>query len=226
MLNVEVRKDRPPRLCRYFNIQYLIFNIQYLFPPLKETHVMTRAGRRVPDEKRTIWQGKYLRLVVRGSWEYVERVNITGIVVIVAVTDDRKIVLVEQYRIPVGRNVIELPAGLVGDVPGEADEPLEAAVRRELLEETGYQAAHVERLFDGVPSPGLSDEAITFFLATGLTKVAPGGGDETEDITIHEVSLDGAAEWLFARQRAGATIDAKIFSPLYVYERRFAVRPS
>jgi ADP-ribose pyrophosphatase len=173
------------------------------------------------DDKRTIWQGDYLRLVVRGTWEYVERTNITGIVAMVAVTDDRKLVLVEQYRIPVGRNVIGLPAGLVGDVPSQADEPLEAAVRRELLEETGYQADHVERLFDGAPSAGLSNETLTFFLATGLTKVAAGGGDETEDITIHEVPLDGVVEWLFARQRAGATIDAKIFSPLYVYEHRY-----
>jgi ADP-ribose pyrophosphatase len=186
-----------------------------------ETHVTASAGNNESNDKRTIWQGKYLRLVVRKTWEYVERTNITGIVAIVAVTDDRKLVLVEQYRIPVGKNVIELPAGLVGDVPGEADEPLEVAVRRELLEETGYQAAHVEPLFGGAPSAGLSNESITFFLATGLTKVAPGGGDETEDITIHEVPLDAVAEWLFARQRAGATLDAKIFSPLYVYEHRY-----
>ena len=184
------------------------------------------AGGNADPDRQIIWQGKYLRLVVRGTWECGERGNLTGIVAIVAVTDDRKLVLVEQYRIPVGRNVIELPAGLVGDVPGQADEPLEAAVRRELLEETGYQAAHVERLFEGAPSAGLSNEAITFYLATGLTKVAAGGGDQTEDITVHEVPLEGLAEWLFARQKQGATIDAKIFSPLYIYEHRLRGRPS
>jgi len=172
----------------------------------------------VDDAKRTLWEGRYLNLVMRGSWEYVERRNITGIVCLVAVTDDRKLVLVEQYRPPVGKRVIELPAGLVGDVPGAEAEALETAARRELLEETGYRAGRLERLFDGAPSAGLCDEHITFFLATGLEKVGAGGGDDSEDIAVHEVPLAGLLDWLRARQAGGAIVDAKIFSPLYVYE--------
>ena len=169
------------------------------------------------EDKRVLWEGKYLKLVMRGHWEYVERRNVTGIVCIVALTDDGKLLLVEQYRPPVAARVVELPAGLVGDVPGEEGEALEAAARRELLEETGYRAARMERLFDGAPSAGLCDEHITFFLATGLEKVGDGGGDDSEDIAVREVPLGGLLEYLRGRQAAGAIVDAKIFSPLYVY---------
>ena len=170
------------------------------------------------DETRCVWEGSHLRMLVRGGWEYVQRRNVTGIVCMVAVTDDRKLVLVEQYRQPVAARVIELPAGLVGDVPGEADEPLEAAGRRELLEETGYEAGRMERLFAGAPSAGMTDEHLTFFLATQLTKAGPGGGDASEEIVVHEVPLDGVLAYLLRRQAEGAVLDAKIFSPLYVLE--------
>ena len=171
------------------------------------------------DDKRIMWQGSHLDLVMRGHWEFVQRKNITGIVCIVALTDDGKIVLVEQYRPPVAGRVIELPAGLVGDGPGREAEPLESAARRELIEETGYDAGRIEQVFDGVPSAGLCDEHITFFLATELTKVGPGGGDHNEDITVLEAPLDGLLDYLDARVRTGVKVDAKIFSPLYVIEK-------
>ena len=173
------------------------------------------------NDKRIMWRGSHLDLVMRGSWEFVQRKNITGIVCIVAMTDDGKIVLVEQYRPPVLSRVIELPAGLVGDLPGQEAEPLEAAARRELVEETGYDAGRMELLFDGVPSAGLCDEHITFFLATELTKVEPGGGDRNEDITVLEAPLEGLLDYLDARVRGGVKVDAKIFSPLYVIAKRF-----
>ena len=173
------------------------------------------------NDKRIMWRGSHLDLVMRGSWEFVRRKNITGIVCIVALTDDGKIVLVEQYRPPVASRVIELPAGLVGDLPGQEAEPLEAAARRELVEETGYDAGRMELLFDGVPSAGLCDEHITFFLATELTKVGPGGGDRNEDITVLEAPLEGLLDYLDARVRGGVKVDAKIFSPLYVIAKRF-----
>jgi len=172
------------------------------------------------DDDRVVWEGKHLKVRLRGHWEYVERRGVTGIVCIVAVTDDEKLLLVEQHRPPVDARVVELPAGLVGDVPGEAHEPLEAAARRELLEETGYEAGHLEVLFEGPPSAGLSDEHITFFLATGLRKVAPGGGDASEDIAVHEVPLAELPAFLDRRRERGALIDAKLFSPLYVYAQR------
>jgi ADP-ribose pyrophosphatase len=176
------------------------------------------------DDKRIIWQGSHLDLVMRGNWEFVQRKNITGIVCIVALTDDGKIVLVEQYRPPVASRVIELPAGFVGDLPGQEAEPLESAARRELAEETGYDAGRMELLFDGVPSAGLCDEHITFFLATELTKVGPGGGDRNEDITVHEAPLDDLLDYLDDRVRTGVKVDVKIFSPLYIIAKRFGQR--
>jgi len=174
------------------------------------------------DGTRVIWEGKHLDLVMRGTWEFVKRKNMTGIVCIAAITDDERIVLVEQVRPPVASRVIELPAGLVGDIPGQESEALETAARRELIEETGYDAEKMELLFDGVPSAGLCDEHITFFLATGLKKVSPGGGDHSEDIEVHEVPLAGLMEYLDGRIRDGVKIDAKIFSPLYLLDRRAA----
>jgi ADP-ribose pyrophosphatase len=90
--------------------------------------------------------GKYIELVRQNGWEFARRKGISGIVGIIAVTDDRKLVLVEQHRPPVGARVIELPAGLAGDAKGHEKEDLADAARRELLEETGYVARRMERL--------------------------------------------------------------------------------
>src|SRR4051812_3742020 len=102
--------------------------------------------------------GKHIRLMKRDKWVYADRPGIMGIVAIVAITDDNQVLLVEQYRPAVDRRVIELPAGLVGDVPGEEHESLVSAARRELLEETGYEARDVWELAAGVPSAGMSSE--------------------------------------------------------------------
>jgi len=167
-----------------------------------------------PQDIEVVARGRHLCLVRRGHWEYVQRQNITGIVGIVPVTDDGKLVLVEQYRPPVASRVIELPAGLVGDVPGEGSEAFETAARRELLEETGYEAGDMVRLVEGVISPGLSDEQITFFLATGLKKAGTGGGDGSEDITVHEVAVDDVLSWLARRRKHGVLVDLKAYIAL------------
>src|SRR5271170_4183678 len=104
------------------------------------------------------WEGKFLRVLKSGRWEYADRVNSNGAVVIVPVTDDGKLVLIEQYRIPVGQRVIELPAGLAGDLPDAETEAMATAARRELLEETGYEAAEITMLMFGPPSAGLASE--------------------------------------------------------------------
>jgi ADP-ribose pyrophosphatase len=161
-----------------------------------------------------VWQGKYLQVCLRDSYECVQRRGISGIVGIIAVTDGGNLVLVEQYRPAVQAKVIELPAGLVGDTPGAKGESLESAARRELLEETGYQAREMVAVAPGAASAGLSDEIITLLLATGLTKVGDGGGDEHEDITVHEVPLAGLMEWLRRRQAEGMIIDLKVYSAL------------
>ena len=160
--------------------------------------------------------GKYLRLVKRGHWEYADRHTCSGAVVVVAVTDDRRIVLAEQFRIPLGQNVLELPAGLVGDVAGEEHEEMAVAARRELLEETGYEAAEIRWLMRGPTSAGLTSELIDFFLATGLKRIHDGGGVHLESIVVHEVPLDGAAHWLALRAADGMLIDPKIYAGMFL----------
>ncbi|HEV2971861.1 MAG TPA: NUDIX hydrolase [Pirellulales bacterium] len=163
-------------------------------------------------------EGKYLRLVARGHWEYAERTTATGAVAIVAITAQRRLVLVEQFRIPLGAPVIELPAGLAGDVIAETEESLAETARRELLEETGYEAAEMRLMLAGPTSAGLSNEVVTFFAATGLKKIHEGGGDPHEKIIVHEPPLDGLDQWLRERAAAGALIDPKIFAGLYLIE--------
>src|SRR5689334_6078705 len=128
-------------------------------------------GEAMSDQKpqpETMCEGKYVRLVRQGKWEYAKRKGVSGIVGIVAVTNDRKLVLVEQERAPVGKRVIELPAGLAGDSAGHEREDLADAAKRELLEETGYEASELKRVAEGASSAGMTDEVITLFVARGL----------------------------------------------------------
>ena len=76
--------------------------------------------------------GRYLELIDDRGWEFVRRVVASGVAVIVATTDQGELVLVQQRRAALGRATIELPAGLVGDHAGSADEPMERAAAREL----------------------------------------------------------------------------------------------
>lgn len=164
-------------------------------------------------------QGRHLRLLDRGGWEYVERVGVSGVVVVVALTAERQIVLVEQFRPAVGARVLDMPAGLVGDLPGEEDEDLLVAARRELLEETGFEAERLEVLVEGPASAGSSGEVLTIVGARDCRRVGPGGGDEHEDIQVHVVPLDRADRWLDDRRRTGAMVDPKIYAGLYLSAR-------
>ena len=164
------------------------------------------------------WEGRWLRIRTRGTWEYAERTHADGkAVIIVAVTPERKLLFVEQFRVPLQQRTIEMPAGLVGDTLGE--DTLESAAARELLEETGWQASHVEVLMEGPTSSGMSNEIIAFCRATGLTRVHAGGGDETEDITVHEVPVDEAAHWLTAKMAEGYAMDPKLWAGLWFIDR-------
>ncbi len=167
------------------------------------------------SDKQIVTPGRFVNFAKRDGWEFVERTNISGIVGIVAVTEDRKIVLVEQYRPPMDKIVIELPAGLAGDVAGHETEALELAARRELMEETGYEAREMIRLVDGASSAGITDEVVTLFRAAGLRKTGRGGGNGAEHITVLEIPLRGIDEWLQMRIRDGAAVDMKVFSGLY-----------
>lgn len=174
---------------------------------------MTAMNTLPPRE--TVADGKYIRLVKQGKWEFAVRKNTTGIVGIIAVTDDGKLLLVEQFRMPVGKPVVELPAGLAGDVKGQETEALEKAARRELLEETGYEAAEMRRAAEGAASAGMTDEIITLFLASGLKKTGDGAGDGSEEITLHEVPLREVIGWLERKRGEGCQVDLKVYSGLY-----------
>ena len=160
------------------------------------------------------YRGRYLSLLERDGWEFASRSNASGVVVIIAVTDGGEIVLVEQYRKPVKARVLELPAGLVGDHVDPGESVLEAA-SRELIEETGYAAGQMEILMASPSSAGMSDEIITFVLATGLQRVGPGGGDASEEIEVLPVPLEKVDAWLAGQQAAGKPMDPKIFAALY-----------
>jgi ADP-ribose pyrophosphatase len=164
-------------------------------------------------------EGRFLRFMRRGRWEYVERRQLTGIVGIVAVTPAGELLLVEQFREAVRNNVIELPAGLAGDVPGEEGEALENAAQRELLEETGYAAETMTFLCEGPPTAGVTNEVITLFLADGLRQVGEGGGDASEAITVHAVPLSSVTSWLEERRAAGIMVDLRIYTGLYFLNR-------
>ena len=163
-------------------------------------------------ELESVYEGQHLSMARRGHWEFATRNTKKPVVGIVAITDTQHVVLVEQHRPPVGHKVIELPAGLVGDIAGSEDEALLEAAKRELLEETGYTASKWSELVSGYSSPGLTDESIVLFLATGLKKTGPGGGDESEDIQVHEVPMAGIIEWL---NKSEARLNLKLLAGLY-----------
>jgi len=165
---------------------------------------------------RVVAKGRYLTFLDDDGWEYVTRPGVTGIVVIVAVTAGERLILVEQWRPAVHQRVIELPAGLVGDVEGQRAETMHDAAARELEEETGYRADELRLLFEGPIAVGVSDETVSFFDARGLTRVGAGGGDETEDIVVHEVPLAELKTFLAAKAKEGLGVDPKIFAGLYL----------
>ena len=135
-------------------------------------------------------------------------------------TPEGNLLLVEQYRIPCHARVIELPAGIVGDEPQAGAETDSEAARRELLEETGYLAEQIVPLTTGPASGGLASEVVTLFLATGLRRTGPGGGVAHEEITVHEVPLGEAQDWLAAKARSGTLIDPKVYAGLHFIERK------
>lgn len=160
------------------------------------------------DEPETIaWQGKYLAAKTRGKWEYVSRTRDIKAAVILAF-DAGHVLLVEQYRVPLGRNCLELPAGLVGDdVAGEA---VESAAIRELEEETGYRAAAMTDLGQFYSSPGMTSEGFTLLRAENVRKTGDGGGVEGEDIIVHRVPVEDVHLFVKEKRAEGCAIDVKL----------------
>jgi ADP-ribose pyrophosphatase len=164
----------------------------------------------------TLAEGQHLRLLRNDrGWEFAQRVGVSGVVVVVALTDAGELLLVEQHRAPIGTAVIELPAGLAGDIAGSEDEDLAVAAIRELEEETGYTASGMQLLTSGPVSAGMTDETLSFFKATGVRRIGPGGGDDSEDIVVHAIPLAQVAEWLAERAAAGVPCDPKVYAGLW-----------
>ena len=160
------------------------------------------------EPEHTVWQGKFITAKTRGKWEYVARAKGVHAAVILAVDADDQVLLVEQFRVPLGRACLELPAGLVGDdIAGE--DPL-AAAGRELEEETGYRADRLENLGEFYSSPGMVSESFTLVRASGLTKVGPGGGVAGEDITVVRIALAQVADYIAKARTRGLGIDVKL----------------
>ncbi len=174
-------------------------------------------------ETEVVCNGRWLRLCRRGQWEYVERTNPGGAVIIIAVTPEDRVLFVEQWREAIQAKTIEMPAGLIGDIAGQDTEDALDAARRELLEETGYACGRIDYYMSGPSTAGMSTETVAFVHAHDLTRVHDGGGDETEDIRVHEIARREAAQWLVGRLAEGYSIDPKLFAGLYFLEHGAAL---
>ena len=177
----------------------------------------------LPEEVQ--WQGKFITAKTRGRWEYVGRARGIRAAAIIALDEDadgtRHVILVSQYRVPLGRFCLEIPAGLVGDHSDVEGEGAETAAARELEEETGYHADTLEVLGEFYSSPGMVSESFTLLRATGLTKVSEGGGVSDENINVHRVPLHGLSAFVAQWREAGHGVDVRIamlMTPEYLGE--------
>jgi ADP-ribose pyrophosphatase len=165
-----------------------------------------------PDE--IMWQGRFLVARRKGKWEYVSRARGIRAAVILAVDPEDHVILVEQFRVPLGRPCIELPAGLIGDHPDVEGEDDAVAAARELEEETGYHAERMEVIGEFWSSPGMVSESFTLLRAHGLSRVGDGGGVEGENITVHRVPVSGIADAIAQWRTRGYSIDVRLLTLL------------
>lgn len=147
-------------------------------------------------ESEYIYKGKILNLrrdkveTKSGRTSYREIIEHNGGSVAVAVTENRDIILVKQFRKAMERDMIELPAGKI-----ERDENPKDTIIRELEEETGYRASKVNLLGEFHPSVGYTSETLYIYLAEQLTK-GNTNFDTDEDIEILIVPLSQAVDWV------------------------------
>lgn len=159
------------------------------------------------EAENVMWQGRFITAKTRGQWEYVSRARGIKAAVILAMEDDH-VLLVEQYRVPLGANCVELPAGLIGDHEEGEDTLVSAA--RELEEETGYRADTLEIVGEFFSSPGMVSESFSLVRARGLTKVTGGGGVDGENIIVHRVALGDLPEFVRHKRAEGCVVDVKL----------------
>ena len=161
-----------------------------------------------------MWEGRFIVAKKMGKWEYVSRARNIRAAVILAITPEREVVLVEQFRVPLGRVCIELPAGLIGDDEGAGGEAAEVAAARELEEETGYRPGRMETIGEFHSSPGMVTESFTMLRAHDLVKVSEGGGLPGENITVHHVPLAALDDFIAGRRARGDAIDVRLLTLL------------
>lgn len=145
-----------------------------------------------------IFSGKVISLHVQdvelpnGKQSKREIIKHPGAVAILAVTDENKIVMVEQYRKALERTIVEIPAGKL-----EKGEQPEVCARRELEEETGYVCENLELLTSFYTSPGFADEIVHVYLAKGLSKKENSAAlDEDEFVNLEELTLTEAMKYV------------------------------
>ncbi|MDE1915815.1 MAG: NUDIX hydrolase [Sphingomonadales bacterium] len=161
------------------------------------------------EREEVMWQGRFITTKTRGTWEYVSRAHGIRAAVILPLDGDH-VILVEQFRVPLGRPCIELPAGLVGDSDSSPDEDPAEAACRELEEETGYRAERMEVVGEFWSSPGMVTESFTLLRADGLSKVSEGGGVDEENITVHRVALADLPAFIAGQRAQGHAVDVKL----------------
>lgn len=175
--------------------------------------------------EQVMWEGRFITAKTRGRWEYVGRARGIRAAAIIALDRDpdgtRHVLLVSQYRVPLGRFSLEIPAGLVGDDEGKQGEDATLAAARELEEETGYRAGRLEVLGEFYSSPGMVSECFTLLRARDLEKIGDGGGTEGENIIVHRVALHDLSRFVAEWRRAGHAVDVRIamlLTPEYLGE--------
>ncbi|WP_251551269.1 NUDIX hydrolase [Neobacillus muris] len=145
-----------------------------------------------------IFSGRVISLHVQevelpnGNHSKREIIKHPGAVAILAVTDDNKILMVEQFRKALEKTIVEIPAGKLE----KGEDPAECA-RRELEEETGYECKSLERIASFYTSPGFADEIVYVFLASGLSKKENAAGlDEDEFVNLEEITLEETLQYV------------------------------
>jgi len=162
---------------------------------------------------REIYSGRILKLRIDdvrlpdGNQTKREIVEHSDAVAIVAIDSDGNVLLVKQFRKPVERKLLEIPAGCI-----EEGEEADTTVRRELQEETGYRPQNIERLGGFYSTPGFCTEYMHLYLATELV-ADKRHAEDTDDIELVHVPLQRIAELI----DSGAICDAKSIAGLLLY---------
>jgi len=163
-------------------------------------------------KKKTLYKGKYIRLVQKGTWEFVERVGANKAVVIIPILrNPNGMVLLKEFRVPIDNYTLSLPAGLV-----EKDEDVLVAAGRELEEETGYTAGYLKVVLEAPSSVGLSCERLIYVIADDLVQVSDGGGDENEDIVVLDTLMQSVDHQIDQSIVMGWDIDVKLYCGIYL----------